>query len=59
MKLKLPFWKSVSDFVLYLIVLSLLTGVMKEEFYSYSVIGLVLGLIVNLIYIITKIKKGK
>jgi len=54
---KLSWWKSLFDNFLILVVIGLITGWMKAEFYSIAVLFLIGDLIVNLTYLIKSMSR--
>ena len=54
---KLSWWKSLFDNFLILVVIGLITGWMKAEFYSIAVLFLIGDFIVNLTYLIKSISR--
>lgn len=56
---KLSFWKSISDFVLYLVVLGMITDWIGDAFMPIAKFILGFGLIINFIFIIKNLVRRK
>jgi len=54
---KLSWWKGVSDWFLYLVIFGMLTNIIGKEFYLFASLFIMLGFIVNTVWLVKQMIK--